>query len=57
MKLDKQNYKEYREERRRREQEVEDLWIEYRKLKKKIEEITDKLHQDYPETRGEDPGY
>lgn len=55
--VDKQNYKKYREERRRREQEVENLWIEYRKLKKKIEDVTDKLHQDYPETRGEDPGY
>lgn len=56
-KISKENYTEYRKERTRREEEVRKLWDKYHKLMKKIREAEDKLHQDYPETRGEDPGY
>lgn len=56
-KIDKSDYDEYVKERYRREREIDDLWVEERKLMKKINDLTLELHQDYPETRGEDPGY
>lgn len=57
MKIDKSNYQKYRKERARREKEISDLCIKKRKLTKKLDELTQKLHDDYPETMGEDPGY
>lgn len=53
----KESYSEYRKERTRREEEVKKLWDKYRKLKREIHEAEQKLHEDYPETAGEDPGY
>ena len=46
-------------ERRRsyREGYLDGLWEAYHIIMKKINDVTNELHKDYPETRGEDPGY
>lgn len=57
MKHSKENYEEYRKERQRRQEEVQKLWNEEHMIMKKIREMETKLHEDFPETAGEDPGY
>jgi chromosome segregation ATPase len=57
MKPNKSNYEEYRKERNRREEEIRALWDKEHKIMKKIRDLETKLHDDYPETCGEDPGY
>ena len=51
------NYEEYRKERNRRETEVRKLWDEEHEIMKKIREAETRLHQNFPETKGEDPDY
>lgn len=53
----KDNYLEYKQERTRRETEIKELWKKERAMVKMIIELEDKLHKDFPETKGEDPGY
>jgi len=57
MKPDKKNYEEYKKERNRREEEIRKLWNQEHSIMKKIRKLEEKLHEDYPETAGEDPGY
>jgi hypothetical protein len=57
MKPSKENYEEYKNERNRRQEQIKELWRKYHKLMNKIREAEDKLHKDYPELAGEDPGY
>ena len=53
----KDNYLEYKKERIRRETEIRKLWDEEHAIMDKIRELELKLHKDFPETKGEDPGY
>lgn len=53
----KENYTEYRKERNRREEKVRELWDQEHEIMKQIREAEKKLHEDFPETAGEDPGY
>jgi hypothetical protein len=47
----------YKIRRAYREGLLEGMWTTYRILMKEISKVEDKLHKDYPETRGTDPGY
>jgi len=47
----------YKIRRAYREGLLEGMWSAYRILMKEISKQETELHKDYPETRGEDPGY